>query len=162
MSSNKTRVLKLDKPKKEWVKTYQELNILAKISGHIDLWYEHYPFKKWITHKYFPEVDMDHDDFPDIDFCDEEIIQEWIITILVLCFLRITKMFLTLLPAYGRDYKSKKLIIDDLNNNKDFLESTTRKYINKEQFKELDISSFNVRYDSHRKITNIKIKDLKN
>ena len=29
-------------------------------------------------------------------------------------------MFLTLLPAYGRDYKSKKLIIDDLNNNKDF------------------------------------------
>ena len=71
-------------------------------------------------------------------------------------------MFLTLLPAYGRDYKSKKLIIDDLNNNKDFLESTTRKYINKEQFKELDISSFNVRYDSHRKITNIKIKDLKN
>ena len=71
-------------------------------------------------------------------------------------------MFLTLLPAYGRDYKSKKLIIDDLNNNKDFLESTTRKYINKEQFKELDISSFNVRYDQQRKITNIKIKDLKN
>ena len=32
-------------------------------------------------------------------------------------------MYLTLLPAYGRDYKSKKLIIDDLNNNKDFLES---------------------------------------
>ena len=71
-------------------------------------------------------------------------------------------MFLTLLPAYGRDYKSKKLIIDDLNNNKDFLESTTRKYINKQQFKELNISSFNVRYDQQRKITNIKIKDLKN
>ena len=71
-------------------------------------------------------------------------------------------MFLTLLPAYGRDYKSKKVIVDDLNNNKDFLESTTRKYINKEQFKELNISSFNVRYDQQRKITNIKIKDLKN
>tara|TARA_A100001515_G_C4486391_1_gene181787 strand:+ start:424 stop:639 length:216 start_codon:yes stop_codon:yes gene_type:complete len=71
-------------------------------------------------------------------------------------------MFLTLLPAYGRDYKNKRLIIDDLNNNKDFLESTTRKYINKQQFKELNISSFNVRYDQHRKITNIKIKDLKN
>ena len=71
-------------------------------------------------------------------------------------------MFLTLLPAYGRDYKSKKLIIDDLNNNKDFLESTSMKYINKEQFKELNISSFNVRYDQQRKITNIKIKDLKN
>ena len=71
-------------------------------------------------------------------------------------------MFLTLLPAYGRDYKSKKLIIDDLNNNKDFLESTSMKYINKQQFKELNISSFNVRYDQQRKITNIKIKDLKN
>ena len=70
-------------------------------------------------------------------------------------------MYLTLLPAYGRDYKSKKLIIDDLNNNKDFLESTTRKYINKQQFKELNISSFNVRYDQQRKITNIKIGDLK-
>ena len=70
-------------------------------------------------------------------------------------------MFLTLLPAYGRDYKSKKLIIDDLNNNRDFLESTSMKYINKQQFKELEISSFNVRYDQQRKITNIKIKDLK-
>ena len=70
-------------------------------------------------------------------------------------------MFLTLLPAYGRDYKSKKLIIDDLKNNRDFLESTSMKYINKQQFKELEISSFNVRYDSQRKIINIKIKDLK-
>nr|BAR21788.1 hypothetical protein [uncultured Mediterranean phage uvMED]BAR38625.1 hypothetical protein [uncultured Mediterranean phage uvMED] len=69
--------------------------------------------------------------------------------------------FITLLPAYGRDYKSKKLIIEDLNNNRDFLESTSMKYINKQQFKELEISSFNVRYDSQRKITNIKIKDLK-
>jgi len=71
-------------------------------------------------------------------------------------------MYLTLLPAYGRDYKSKRVIIDDLNNNKDFLESTSMKYINKKQFKELNISSFNVRYDQQRKITNIKIKDLKN
>ena len=69
--------------------------------------------------------------------------------------------FITLLPAYGRDYKSKKLIIDDLNNNRDFLESTSMKYINKQQFKELEISSFNVRYYSQRKIINIKIKDLK-
>ena len=71
-------------------------------------------------------------------------------------------MFLTLLPAYGRDYKSKRVIIDDLNNNKDFLESSSLKAINKQQFKELNINSFNVRYDQQRKITNIKIKDLKN
>tara|TARA_B100001248_G_C27352328_1_gene441986 strand:- start:742 stop:960 length:219 start_codon:yes stop_codon:yes gene_type:complete len=70
--------------------------------------------------------------------------------------------FITLLPAYGRDYKSKRLIIDDLNNNKDFIESTSLRAINKQQFKELNISSFNVRYDQQRKITNIKIKDLKN
>jgi len=71
-------------------------------------------------------------------------------------------MILTLLPAYGRDYKNKKLIIEDLNSNKDFIESSSNSYINKQQFKELNISSFNVRYDQHRKITNIKIKDLKN
>ena len=70
-------------------------------------------------------------------------------------------MYLTLLPAYGRDYKNKKLIIDDLNNNKDFLESTSLRAINKQQFNELNISSFNVRYDQQRKITNIKIGDLK-
>ena len=69
--------------------------------------------------------------------------------------------FITLLPAYGRDYKSKKLIIDDLNSNKDFLESSSLRAINKQQFKELNISSFNVRYDQQRKITNIKIGDLK-
>ena len=68
--------------------------------------------------------------------------------------------FITLLPAYGRDYKSKKAIIEDLNNNRDFLESTTRKYINKQQFKELGITSFNVRYDQQRKRTTIKIKEL--
>ena len=68
--------------------------------------------------------------------------------------------FITLLPAYGRDYKSKKAIIEDLNNNRDFLESTSLKAINKQQFKELNISSFNVRYDQQRKITTIKIKEL--
>ena len=70
-------------------------------------------------------------------------------------------MYLTLLPAYGRDYKSKKAIIEDLNNNRDFLESTSLKAINKQQFKELNISSFNVRYDQQRKIINIIINDLK-
>ena len=69
--------------------------------------------------------------------------------------------YLTLLPAYGRDYKTKKAIIEHLNNDRDFLESTSLKPINKQQFKELNISSFNVLYDQLRKITNINIKDLK-
>ena len=69
--------------------------------------------------------------------------------------------YLTLLPAYGRNYKSKKSIINDLNSLKDFVISHTGQYINKPQFKELNIISFNVRYDQQRKITNINIKDLK-
>ena len=69
--------------------------------------------------------------------------------------------YLTLLPAYGRDYKSKKSVINDLNALKDFVISHTGQYINKPQFKELNIISFNVRYDQQRKITNINIKDLK-
>ena len=69
--------------------------------------------------------------------------------------------YITLLPAYGRDYKSKKSIINDLNALKDFVISHTGQYINKPQFKELNIISFNVRYDQQRKITNINIKDLK-
>ena len=69
--------------------------------------------------------------------------------------------YLTLLPAYGRDYKSKRAILNDLNSLKDFVISHTGQYINKPQFKELQINSFNVRYDQQRKITNINIKDLK-
>tara|TARA_R100001440_G_scaffold21942_1_gene35791 strand:+ start:151 stop:369 length:219 start_codon:yes stop_codon:yes gene_type:complete len=69
--------------------------------------------------------------------------------------------YLTLLPAYGRDYKSKTAIVNDLNALKDFLISNTGSYVNKQQFKELSISSFNVRYDQQRKIANINIKDLK-
>tara|TARA_A100001201_G_scaffold127195_1_gene111834 strand:+ start:967 stop:1269 length:303 start_codon:yes stop_codon:yes gene_type:complete len=75
----KTKVLKFDKPKTEWVETYQELTILNETTGHEDLWHNHYPFKKWLTNKYFPEVDMDKNEFPEnIDLCDQEVIQEWI------------------------------------------------------------------------------------
>jgi len=69
-------------------------------------------------------------------------------------------MNLTLLPAYGRDYKSKKAIINDLNALKDFIVSHTGQYINKPQFKDHNIISFNVRYNNQLKITNINIKDL--
>ena len=75
----KTKVLKFDKPKTEWVETYQELTILNETTGHEDLWHNHYPFKKWLTNKYFPEVDMDKNEFPEnIDLCDQEVIEEWI------------------------------------------------------------------------------------
>ena len=69
-------------------------------------------------------------------------------------------MYLTLLPAYGRDYKSKKAILNDLNSLKDFIVSHSGQYINKQQFNELGITSFNVRYSQQRKLVNIKTKDL--
>ena len=69
-----------------------------------------------------------------------------------------TNVFGRIVKRYDMPLKA----IDDLNNNKDFLESFSLRAINKQQFKELNISSFNVRYDQQRKITNIKIKDLKN
>ena len=69
-------------------------------------------------------------------------------------------MYLTLLPAYSRDYKNKKSIINDLNALKDFIVSHSGQYINKQQFYELGITSFNVRYSQQRKLINIKIKDL--
>ena len=69
-------------------------------------------------------------------------------------------MYLTLLPAYGRDYKTKKSIINDLNALKDFIVSHSGQYINKQQFNELGITSFNVRYSQQRKLINIKTKDL--
>ena len=52
---------------------------MNETTGHEDLWHNHYPFKKWLTNKYFPEVDMDKNEFPEnIDLCDQEVIQEWI------------------------------------------------------------------------------------
>ena len=44
--------------------------------------------------------------------------------------------FLTVLPAYGRDYKSGKAALVDFNANKDFVTATfdhPARYINKEQ-----------------------------
>ena len=65
---------------------------------------------------------------------------------------------LTLLPAYGRDYKSKKAFINDIEANKDFLISNTSSYINKAQFKDLNISDFRIRYNNLTQVQVINIK----
>ena len=67
-------------------------------------------------------------------------------------------MNLTLLPAYGRDYKSKKAFINDIEANKDFLICNTNSYINKDQFKDLNISEFRIRYNNYRQVKVINIK----
>lgn len=68
-------------------------------------------------------------------------------------------MFITLLPAYGRDYKSKKAILSDLNSDKDFLLSdvTRSGYINRPQLIEENFREVIVRYDGHRKVTSVKL-----
>jgi len=65
---------------------------------------------------------------------------------------------LTLLPAYGRDYKSKKAFINDIEANKDFLICNTSSYINKAQFKDLNINEFRIRYNNLRQIKMVNIK----
>ena len=71
--------------------------------------------------------------------------------------------FITLLPAYGRDYKSKKAFIEDIKSNKDFIVAESRQYINKQQFKELNINEFNIRYKNLTQVKKINVsKDLKN
>ena len=70
-------------------------------------------------------------------------------------------MYLTLLPAYGRDYKSKKAFINDIKSNKDFIVAESRQYINKQQFKELNINEFNIRYKNLTEVKRINVsKDL--
>jgi len=68
-----------------------------------------------------------------------------------------------LLPAYGRDYLNKKEIINALDSNLDFLESSSLKPINKQQFKDYNFSTVLVRYKKYTKIASINIKkDLNN
>lgn len=41
--------------------------------------------------------------------------------------------YITLTPAYGRDYKSKKQILEDFDNERDFMVQPSNQYINKQQ-----------------------------
>lgn len=43
------------------------------------------------------------------------------------------RQYITLTPVYGRDYKSKKAILEDFNNERDFLLQPENQYINKQQ-----------------------------
>ena len=64
----------------------------------------------------------------------------------------------TLVPAYGRDYKSKKALLEDFNNDKDFKIAWTGQYTNKADLEKLfkDIYSVNIRYAKLRKIAVLK------
>lgn len=79
-------------------------------------------------------------------------------------------MYLTVVPAYGRDYKSKKEVLADWNANKDFqicsIDSRDGKYVNKDHFPvnkkatHVDLASVvavNVRYAALRKVCVIPV-----
>lgn len=64
---------------------------------------------------------------------------------------------MTIMPAYGRDYRNKREIIDDLNEGKDFIETGSRRYINRSELLELGYTEVLVRYGGLRKVTKVKV-----
>jgi hypothetical protein len=67
-------------------------------------------------------------------------------------------MIPTLLPAYGRDYKNKAAIIEDINSDKDFLISSFNPaLINKSQLISEGFKSVVVRYAKERKVISLKL-----
>jgi uncharacterized protein YlzI (FlbEa/FlbD family) len=72
-------------------------------------------------------------------------------------------MLSTLTPAYNREYKSKKQIIEDFENNKDFLLQTYNgsTYINKEDIEKIGEKEVMIRYSNLTKVTIIKFNSKK-
>jgi hypothetical protein len=69
---------------------------------------------------------------------------------------------LTLIPAYGRDYKSAKAVLADWNDNKDFIINDFKLsgYVNKQQLEKLkfdDIIQLNFHYAKQTKVTAINL-----
>jgi hypothetical protein len=67
---------------------------------------------------------------------------------------------MTLTPAYGRDYKSKKELLADLNSGKDFVLNSFdgTGYVNLEQLVEMKRTGFQARYGQSRKVCSVVIK----
>lgn len=68
-------------------------------------------------------------------------------------------MFYTLTPAYGRDYKSKKAVLEDWTAGKDFLILSQGRsvYINKADAEKGGIFQVNIRYKGLRSIAVINL-----
>ena len=68
--------------------------------------------------------------------------------------------FSSLTPAYGRDYKSRKAIVDDLNEGKDFLLNVMggATYMSIRDIKAGDTAT--VRYKKLTQVTSIKFKEV--
>ena len=67
----------------------------------------------------------------------------------------------TLIPAYGRDYKSKKAVLQDWNDNKDLMVNdmfhpSDGRYINKTDAQSQP-GTYNIRYDRNTKIVPVQV-----
>lgn len=73
-------------------------------------------------------------------------------------------MLSTLVPAYGRDYKSKKELLADFVANKDFHLQTYngQTYINREQIEKIHEREVMVRYAKCTKVTILKFSPKNN
>lgn len=67
--------------------------------------------------------------------------------------------YMTLTPAYGRDYKSIKAVKEDWEADKDFVIASygpdEGRYINRAQALSIPHTTFSVRYAKQTKITNV-------
>lgn len=62
---------------------------------------------------------------------------------------------ITVIPAYGRDYKNQKDAQADWDADLDFAETRTRTYINKSQAKEMGLS-VTIRYNKLQRVMTAK------
>ena len=70
---------------------------------------------------------------------------------------------MTLTPAYGRDYKSKKALLEDFNANKDFVindmfHPDNGRVCNKEDLLKDGVKMVSIRYKNLRQITIVPVK----
>lgn len=66
----------------------------------------------------------------------------------------------TLTPAYGRDYKSRKAILQDLRDGKDFQLQPSGRYCNRQDLEQAKVVSFKVRYARLTKVTVFKLAEV--
>lgn len=69
---------------------------------------------------------------------------------------------MTLVPAYGKDYKGKKAVLEDFDKGVDFLimdisSPYNGKYCNKQELVKDGIKSVNIRYSQLRSIAVVKL-----
>jgi len=68
---------------------------------------------------------------------------------------------LTLTPAYGRDYRSKAAVLQDLAAGKDFIEALSGKPINLEDLETYGVPGVSVRYQKLTKQTILQVSDIR-